>query len=101
MAALGNVELPARPRPAIAPAAPTPRAALPRVIYALNLLPGHKFGSIEEQILILSTRFAADGSLFLPLFICPPGAGTLDFYRSHGVPAERLDLRRFRWRTLH
>src|SRR5438874_1354494 len=100
MAALGNVELPAGPQRVLAPAtvrAAPPHPALPRVIYALNLLPGHKFGSIEEQIVILSARFAEEGSLFLPLFICDPRAGNLDLFGAQGVSAERLDLRRFHW----
>jgi glycosyltransferase involved in cell wall biosynthesis len=96
MAGLENIALPIRRHTELASQA----ARLPRVVYALALNPGHKFGSIEEQILTLSARFADGGSLLLPLFICGPQDGKLDFYRARGVPAECLDLRRFRWSSL-
>ena len=73
---------------------------LPRVLYTLALKPGHKFGSIEEQILTLAAQFREAGSVFLPLFSCPAGEGDLRFFQAHGVDAECLDLRRFRWSVL-
>ena len=78
----------------------TPAARLPRVLYALALRPGHKFGSIEEQILALSARFREAGGLFLPLFSCPPAEGDLSFFHGRGVEAECLDLSRVCWATL-
>jgi glycosyltransferase involved in cell wall biosynthesis len=96
MAGLENIALPLHRHSELASHA----AGLPRVVYALCLNPGHKFGSIEEQILRLSGRFAQEGGLLLPLFICGPKEGTLDFYHERGVPAECLDLRRFRWSAL-
>ena len=63
MAGLVNVAIQDGPRPEFAPAA----RPLPRILYALALTPGHKFGSMEEQILVLAERFRAEHSLFLPL----------------------------------
>lgn len=79
---------------------PVPPTALPRVVYALSMEPGYKFGSIEDQILALAARFRAEGSLFLPLFLCDAAAGALDFFHRRGVAAEALDLRRLRWSGL-
>jgi glycosyltransferase involved in cell wall biosynthesis len=76
------------------------QTTLPRVLYALALTPGHKFGSIEEQILTLAERFRDGGSVFLPLFICGPGDSSLKFYHAKGIDAEALDLRRLRPGTL-
>jgi glycosyltransferase involved in cell wall biosynthesis len=96
MAGLGNLEVQARPvrEPAAA------GAPVPRVLYAVAIAPGHKFGSIEDQILTLAARFQAEGSLFLPLFLNAPVADGLAFFHSQGVLAEALELRRFRWGTL-
>jgi glycosyltransferase involved in cell wall biosynthesis len=77
-----------------------PAAPLPRVLYVLNLNPGHKFGSIEEQVLVLADRFRAEGSLFLPLFSCEPAQAKLDFFRERGVEAEATQLGKFRWSSL-
>jgi glycosyltransferase involved in cell wall biosynthesis len=74
-------------------------AALPRVLYAVALDPGKKFGSMEEQIVLLSERFRAEGGLFLPQFIADAGADVAQF-RRRGIDAGCLDLRRFRWRAL-
>src|SRR5947209_2786207 len=81
-------------------APPAGRGRLPRVLYALALAPGHKFGSMEEQLVLLAGAFRAEGSLFLPLFISDPASSSLDDYHSRGVPAECLDLGRFRLGTL-
>src|SRR2546421_8467473 len=88
------VRLDAPPAPSVV------RASLPRVLYAALLNPGHKFGTIEEQMVVLAERFRAEDGLFLPLFICPPDVGSLDCFLERGVHAERLDLTRFRWSSL-
>jgi glycosyltransferase involved in cell wall biosynthesis len=82
--------------PALLPA----RSKLPRVLYALMLDPGDKYGSMEEQIVLLAHAFRNDGSLFLPLFICAPEAANVDQFRRRGVQAECLELRRFGAATL-
>lgn len=82
--------------PARRPLAPPRSAPLPRVLYALLMRAGHKFGSIEEQIVALAGRFRAEGSVFVPLFISAAGEGSVDFYRARGIDAEMLDLRRLR-----
>jgi L-malate glycosyltransferase len=76
------------------------RRPLPRVLYALMLDPGRKFGSMEEQLVLFADAFRAEGSLFLPLFISDPARASFDDYQKRGVDAECLDLRRFRLGTL-
>jgi glycosyltransferase involved in cell wall biosynthesis len=80
--------------------APPRLAPLPRVLYAMLMRPGHKFGSMEEQVVTLAGQFRAEGSAFVPLFISGPGDGSVDFYRDRGLDAEILDLRRLRPGTL-
>jgi glycosyltransferase involved in cell wall biosynthesis len=75
-------------------------APLHRVLYAILLDPAQKFGSMEEQIYFLARAFQNRGGLFLPLFLCPPAPGKTRHFEERGVPAECLDLRRFRFRTL-
>jgi glycosyltransferase involved in cell wall biosynthesis len=75
------------------------RVPLPRVLYGLVLDPSKKFGSMEEQIVLLAERFRAEGSLFLPLFICDPDADLTQF-RQRGIDAHCLELSRFSWSTL-
>jgi glycosyltransferase involved in cell wall biosynthesis len=62
--------------------------------------PSQKFGSLEEQMCLLARAFEHRGSLFLPLFLCPPGPGKTRQLEEAGVAAECLDLGRFRFRTL-
>src|ERR1041385_6465580 len=76
------------------------RPRLPRVLYALVLDPDKKYGSMEEQIVLLGHAFRSEGSLLLPLFICGPEAANVEQFRRHGIQAECLELRRFRVGTL-
>ncbi|HZY84655.1 MAG TPA: glycosyltransferase [Gemmataceae bacterium] len=78
-----------------APAAP-PR----RVLFALDLEPGRKFGSMEEQALLLARACRDAGGLCLPLFNGPAGGARPPEFAAAGLPAEALDLRRFRPGTL-
>jgi glycosyltransferase involved in cell wall biosynthesis len=73
---------------------------LPRVLYALVLDPGRKYGSMEEQIVLLADAFRAEGGLFLPLFLSDPAKASFDDYTRRGVAAVCLDLSRFRIGTL-
>src|SRR5258708_3530718 len=75
------------------------RAALPRVLYALALDPSKKFGSMEEQLVLLAQRFQAERSRFLPLFIGDPTADVSQF-QPYGIDARCLELRRFSWHAL-
>jgi glycosyltransferase involved in cell wall biosynthesis len=72
---------------------------LPRVLYAIVLDPTQKFGSLEEQIVILSRIFESNGSLFLPLFICPEQANA-SVSSAADTAGLRLDLRFFDWSKL-
>lgn len=83
---------------AIWPGAAADRTRLPRVLYSLALDPSNKFGSMEEQIVLLAQRFREESGLFVPLFICDPAADLTSF-RQRGIDAYCLDLRRFRWHT--
>jgi glycosyltransferase involved in cell wall biosynthesis len=72
-----------------------------RVLYAVGLDPSKKFGSLEEQLLLLAGEFRARGGLFLPLFDCTLEAGfAVPEFRAAGLPMACLDLRRFQWSTL-
>jgi glycosyltransferase involved in cell wall biosynthesis len=91
----------APPAAAAAAAAPaTGPRCLPRVLYALQLDPGRKFGSMEEQLVLLADAFRAEGGMFLPLFLSDPARASFDDYRRRGVAVECLDLSRFRLGTM-
>lgn len=73
---------------------------LVRVLYGIDLDPGQKFGSLEEQILFLARAFKEHGSLFLPVFFCDPAPGRTAAFDQAGLQAECLSLRSFGWATL-
>jgi glycosyltransferase involved in cell wall biosynthesis len=73
---------------------------LARVLYAVLLDPGRKFGSLEEQVFILAREFRDRGGFFLPLFSAAPDPGTLRRYRDLDLEPAFLDLQRFRPGTL-
>jgi glycosyltransferase involved in cell wall biosynthesis len=77
-----------------------PENRLRRVLYAIVLDPSHKFGSLEEQIMIQARAFRARDSLFMPLFITDTSAEKALGYGEAGLPVACLDLRRFRLSTL-
>src|SRR5262245_50783672 len=95
------------------PLAASPQSAvatnrLPRVLYALALDPGAKYGSLEEQIVFLAHAFRDEGSHFRPLFLADPAASNVDQFLVRGVEADCLDLSRFSlgnacrlWRLVH
>ena len=65
---------------------------LRRVLYAIGLDPSLKFGSLEEQIILLAGAFKEHGSLFLPLFQSPPGPEAQAMYQAAGLEAGWLNL---------
>jgi glycosyltransferase involved in cell wall biosynthesis len=77
-----------------------PTSALRRVLYAISLDPSRKFGSLEEQILMLAVAFRQHGGLLLPLFSRRPGSERAIGFREAGVEVAFLDLERFSLRTL-
>jgi glycosyltransferase involved in cell wall biosynthesis len=80
---------------------PTPGAGrLERVLFVLRLDPAGKFGSLEEQALTLARSFHERGGLFLPVFLRPLDPESAGQYAREGLPAEALDLGRFRPDTL-
>ena len=78
------------------PTSHAPDAPLPRVAYVAGLDPSQKFGSLEEQALLLGRAFRERGSCFVPVFTRPLCAEAARAYRDAGVDAEALDLWRFR-----
>lgn len=89
-------------QPARASAGPLERkrGRLRRVIYAAMLDPGQKFGSMEEQMLVLAKEFAREGGLLYPLFLCPDGPGKTRIFDDAGLSATCLDMSRFRLAAL-
>lgn len=71
---------------------------MPRILYALKLQPGDKFGSLEEQACILADAIKRDGGELVALFT-EDRAGPLDEYKARGIDAYYLDLTRFRLKT--
>src|SRR5208337_3884473 len=78
-----------------------PDRRLRNVLYLAALDATKKFGSLEEQILLLADQFRAHSACFRPLFL--PGrdhAEVIREFRDAGIETEMLDLRRFRIATL-
>ncbi len=69
-------------------------------MFAAELDPSQKFGTLEEQALELARAFRDRGSLFLPVFLRPPDAALAARYAGEGLKIEALDLRPFRLSTL-
>ena len=68
---------------------------LRRVLYLVNLDPSKKFGSIEEQVLILARAFRTRNSLLLPVFVRPMQEREAVAYRADQLVVEALDLKSF------
>jgi glycosyltransferase involved in cell wall biosynthesis len=73
---------------------------LKRVLFALDLDPAGKFGSLEEQVLALARSFRARDSLFLPVYVGPLDRESARQYAREGLTALALDFRSFRIGTL-
>jgi hypothetical protein len=85
----------------VRPASATPPGRLRRVLYALNLDPSRKFGTMEEQAFLLARAFRERGGLFLPLFASPDDEPTRRRYAEAGLEVAFLDLAAFGpWRLL-
>jgi glycosyltransferase involved in cell wall biosynthesis len=70
------------------------------VLYAINMDPTRKLGSLEEEMIYLARAFKRHGSLFCPLFICREEAGEVTPHHALGIESECLDLRTFSWSQL-
>ena len=78
-----------------------PGHRLRNVLYVAALDATRKFGSLEEQVLLLAEQFRAHSACLLPLFL--PGRDQVEAmleYADARVEVEMLDLRRFRIATL-
>jgi glycosyltransferase involved in cell wall biosynthesis len=80
-------------------AAVAPRLLL-RVLYAAQVDPSRKFGSMEEQAFLLASAFRGRGGLFLPVFPAAPEAVGRARYEAAGLEISALDLSRFRLNIL-
>ncbi|MDX2038071.1 MAG: glycosyltransferase [Isosphaeraceae bacterium] len=76
-----------------------PHRQLQRVLFAQQLDPSRKFGSMEEQAYALAKAFNERGGLFLPVYLGPLDAVGSRLYAEAGIRAEILDLGRFDWTT--
>jgi glycosyltransferase involved in cell wall biosynthesis len=71
------------------------------VLYVAALDATRKFGSMEEQVLLLAQHFRTHSACFLPLFLpARDQTGVMREYANAGVEVAMLDLRRFRISTL-
>ncbi len=70
-----------------------------RVLLAVNLDPSQKFGSLEEQIFLLSVAVAQHGGVLIPVFAQEMDEAHRVRYREAGLTVGALDLNRFRPRT--
>ncbi len=75
-----------------------------RVLYLTDLHPTNKFGSLEEQILVLAKSLSSAGGALIPVFGAPIDSETAGQYREVGFIPESLDLHKFSlaslWRLL-
>ncbi|BFU97078.1 MAG: putative Glycosyl transferase group 1 [Nitrospira sp.] len=71
-----------------------------RVLYVINLNPSMKFGSLEEQIFLLSEGLANRGGLLVPVFSREPDESHGSRYRNTGLPVASLHLGKFRAASL-
>jgi glycosyltransferase involved in cell wall biosynthesis len=76
------------------------RGRLPRVLYAVAMQPGRKFGSFEEQITLLAQAFDREHGRFLPLFLSDPKTASLDDFHRRGIAARCIDPHRARFAGL-
>ena len=74
-------------------------ASIPRILHAIALAPGRKFGSAEEQICILASHVEMRGGKLIALFTTGD-AGSLADFRERGVDARSLNLERLDFGTL-
>lgn len=71
-----------------------------RVLYAVNLDPSNKYGSLEEQIFLTCEAIAKQGGIFIPVFAAALPEKEEERYRLTGLAATSLFLGRFDFRTL-
>jgi L-malate glycosyltransferase len=66
-----------------------------RVLYLTDLHPADKFGSLEEQILVLAKSLPERGGALIPVFGAPVGQETANQYGEIGLLPTSLDLHSF------
>src|SRR5688572_5158343 len=73
---------------------------LRRVLFAIHLDPTRKFGSLEEQILVMAVAARSEGGVFVPLFSTEACAAAAKGFPEAGIEVVCLDLTRWRLSTL-
>jgi glycosyltransferase involved in cell wall biosynthesis len=77
-----------------------PAGRLRRVLYAIELDPSRKLGSLEEQVLFVARAFRERDGTFLPLFLTDAPVEKVIGFHEAGIEVACLDLSRFRWSLL-
>jgi len=77
-----------------------PEPRLPRVAYVMGLDSSLKFGSLEEQVLILAQAFRDRGGSFVPVFAAPLGGEAAREFEAARLAVAAVDLHRFGLRRL-
>lgn len=75
-------------------------ARLRRVLFVAGLDAAIKFGSLEEQILVLASEFRSRGETFVPVFVSPLGGQAKERFSVAGVETEALALHHFEFAKL-
>lgn len=73
---------------------------LERVLYAVNLNPSQKYGSLEEQVFLMSAAVSQRGGLLIPVFTHELPEKEQHRYRAVGLTATSLNLNQFNLSTL-
>lgn len=67
---------------------------LPRVLFVAGLNPSIKFGSLEEQILVIAKEFRSRGQTFVPVFDSPMVGDAKAHFAAAAATTEHLSLDR-------
>jgi glycosyltransferase involved in cell wall biosynthesis len=73
---------------------------LERVLYVVNLNPSQKYGSLEEQIFLISAAVSQEKGQLIPVFSGEFPEKEKSRYRDAGLTAESLNLGQFTFSTL-
>ncbi len=67
----------------------------PRILYAIVLTPGEKFGSSEDQLCMIAQALKAAGGECAALFSTPRSNPSMEDFTSQGIPSVFGDFSRF------
>ncbi len=72
---------------------------LPNILFLLKLVPGDKYGSLEEQIQMLAPAVAERNSVFVVAFT-ESRVGSVSQYLDKKIPSHQIDLTTFSFRKV-